>query len=375
LRDTFDGGPPRRLARFLGLAGPNDPRLGRRTAAAVLVAWAPLMVLGLAGGPETRSILDDFAVHARFAVALPLLVWAERGCGGRLGEIAAHFAETGLVRGPALARFETLVASTRRLRDSLLVEIGAVIAAAALVASILRHVPEARVPQWYLDAGSMSLAGWWHTLVSLPLLVLLLIGWLWRVFLWARFLWRVAKLELRLVPPHPDRAAGLRFVGHSLAAFDVPAFAVSVIAAGTIANTVIHGDVDLESRAGAVAAVVLTTLALFVGPLLAFSARLFAERMRGAFQYGALAAAEGREFERKWLDRPALDEHVLEVPDFSATTDLFQTVSNVYAMRIVPIDGRSFGWLVASAIMPFLPLPLAVVPFRQIVVELAKALL
>jgi hypothetical protein len=32
-----------------------------------------------------------------------------------------------------------------------------------------------------------------------------------RLALWFFFLWRVSRLELRLVPTHPDRAGGLGF--------------------------------------------------------------------------------------------------------------------------------------------------------------------
>ena len=58
----------------------------------------------------------------------------------------------------------------------------------------------------------------------LPLLLLGL-GWLWRLYLWGRFLWQLSRLDLRLVPAHPDQTAGLKFVGYAVRAFALLGFA------------------------------------------------------------------------------------------------------------------------------------------------------
>ena len=41
-RELFDGGPPRRLQRSLGLVKPNEPRMVWQVVLAVLVGWVPL---------------------------------------------------------------------------------------------------------------------------------------------------------------------------------------------------------------------------------------------------------------------------------------------------------------------------------------------
>jgi len=38
-----------------------------------------------------------------------------------------------------------------------------------------------------------------------------LLRWLWRYLIWCWFLWRASRLDLHLVPTHPDRVAGLDF--------------------------------------------------------------------------------------------------------------------------------------------------------------------
>ena len=55
--------------------------------------------------------------------------------------------------------------------------------------------------------------------MSLPLFQFLLLRWYFRLFVWARFLWQVSRIELRLVPTHPDRCGGLGFLGAVAYAF------------------------------------------------------------------------------------------------------------------------------------------------------------
>jgi hypothetical protein len=84
-RELFDGGPPSRLQRSLGLVKPNEPRTVWRVILAVLVGWVPLVVLAAAqdltlGADRARALLLDFAVYARFLIAAPLFIIAEPVC-------------------------------------------------------------------------------------------------------------------------------------------------------------------------------------------------------------------------------------------------------------------------------------------------------
>jgi len=85
-------------------------------------------------------------------------------------------------------------------------------------------------------------------LVSIPLLLVLIIGWLWRVFLWGRFLYLMEGLDLRLIPGHPDRVGGLKFVSSSLRGFRLISFALGTFVAGTVANKVHHGASPLDFK-------------------------------------------------------------------------------------------------------------------------------
>lgn len=223
---------------------------------------------------------------------------------------------------------------------------------------------------------SFSWAGWWHVLVSIPIALILLFGWLWRLLLWGLFLWRVSRLDLHLVPAHPDLSGGLQFVGASVRAFPMLCFALGAVVAGGVANRVVHQEMHLIDFKYIIATLVVVILILFVAPLMAFTRKILQARRRGIFEYGALAGAVGRQLERKWLNRESnVDEGVLEVPHFSATTDLNQVVSNVYQIKSVPLDLQDLIAVVVAVLLPFVPVLLYEIPLNVILPDLMKLLL
>jgi hypothetical protein len=372
----FEGGPPCKSLTWIGLIRAGRADIPRRALFAVAVGWLPLAILTALQGDFIRadaanSFLLDFGVHARFLIAAPLLILAESTCAPRLAAIARQFVRSGLVSDSDRDRYEGAVSSSRRLMNSGAAEIAAVALAYALIAAIYITKPISEVPGWHGmiqdNYVSVSPAGWWALLVSLPLLLISELGWLWRVCIWTRFLWLMSKLNLRLIPAHPDHAAGLGFVSSSLNAFLALGFIVGITAAGPVMNQIVHhGASPLQFKllvAGVTAAVVL----LFAAPLFVFVRCLHAEQHRGKFEYGALAVRMGQQLEHKWLT-PAqdVDEAALEVSDFSATTDLYSVVSNVHAMKIIPLDVRGVAVLVIATWLPFLPLALLVTPFDVI---------
>jgi ABC-type multidrug transport system fused ATPase/permease subunit len=199
----------------------------------------------------------------------------------------------------------------------------------------------------------------------------LVLSWLWRVVLWTRFLISTARLDLQLNAAHPDGAAGLGFVGYSVQAFSVLALAFSVIVAGTLANRIIHAGAALHELAYTIGIVIVVLVLLFCAPLLAFSRRLLQTWRAGVYAYGKLAREVGERFEAKWLTARRVEEGALEVPDFSAVTDVYSIVANVYRMRIVPFALISVVVLTAAASAPFVPVALLTVPFDKIVSALA----
>jgi hypothetical protein len=189
----------------------------------LLVAWVPLLVLSaLKGGGSLASFIVDFGTWGRLLGAGPLLIAGEAACIAVLGTVARRFFEMHFVADADQPRFARAVASTLAWRDAPAVEIALALASVAISVMANQNVPAAEVPLWHragVEDAALSPAGWWSMLVSLPLLLVLLLDSIWRLVLWARFLLLVSRLDLNLVPVHPDKAAGIGFIGYSVRGF------------------------------------------------------------------------------------------------------------------------------------------------------------
>ena len=64
----------------------------------------------------------------------------------------------------------------------------------------------------------------------------------------------------------------------------------------------------------------------------------------------------------------------MDVPHFSATTDLYQVVSNVYQMKAFPIDTQDLIALIVVTLLPFLPALLFEIPVDEIFSDLVKVM-
>src|SRR5215510_6370848 len=197
-QELFSGGPARIIEDALRLLRSRFRlNIRRRAWIAVLISWPPLAVLAViadltTGKPSLYSFFTDAGCYARFLIAVPLLIIAEGDTVLIFGRVVRHFLSGGFIPASERVRYNDAVQSTRRLLNSKLVEITAAVLACAipLVAiSSLRHLS---TPSWYWNGSTLPLglspAGMWHEFVSLPLLLLLCFGWLWKVALWWRIL-------------------------------------------------------------------------------------------------------------------------------------------------------------------------------------------
>jgi hypothetical protein len=380
--EIFDGGPPSALEVWLRLRKPNERPILRLVILVAAITWLPLLVLtalhgDLVHAPDSGAFLQDFAVNARFLLALPVLVISEAICIPRFGAIARQFAESDLIRDSERLRFEAILASTRRLRDWKFAEIVVVIVAYLIVAALMK-APLSHFPAWHraADGAGYSAAGWWALLVSLPLLLIFQLGWLWRLVLWYRMLWLISRLDLHLLAAHPDRAGGLLFVGFSLRTWALPALAISVTAAGAVANRIMHEGHSPFDYKYQVLALAVSLLILYTAPLTVFYRNLLKSWRLAMPDYAVLAGRVGHELERNWFKgrTEPFDEDPLQTSAFSATTDLYQVVANAYEMRFVPVDVQSVIYLAVVALLPFVPVLLISEPLDVIFKSLASFL-
>ena len=125
-----EGDPLYRAQQAVGLL-PRSGGLGigRRMAVAVGIAWLPLVVFAfledrLLPGAVSEPLLQHFGIHARFLLALPLLILADGTVEAGLRRIVPRFLDTGVVDASLRPAFERILADARRLRSSRTVVVG-----------------------------------------------------------------------------------------------------------------------------------------------------------------------------------------------------------------------------------------------------------
>ena len=373
------GGPLYQLYLRTKLAKPPLDLLRRRIIALCLICWLPPLLLSLLARDTWDGVsvpfLFDIGTHLRFLVAIPLLVGAESIVHQRIQTIVPEFLERGIIAGEDRSRFEELLASTKHLRNSVLVEV--LLLALAFSASWTWRVYQALgVDTWYaIKMGGgwhLTAAGYWFAFVSLPILRFLIIRWYFRLFIWYRFLWRVRGLPLHLNLFHPDRAGGLGFLAGSVLAFAPVLVAQTTILAGMIGNRIWHTGATLPSFKMEIVTALAFLMLLVLTPLSFFAAQLELAGRRAKREYGRLGSHYVNDFYRKWIEPGAPKDPLLGTADIQSLADLGNVHSVVSKMRMVPIGRDTVIRLAIIIILPLLPLALTTVPMEQIIDRLVK---
>lgn len=379
------GGPLFQLWRRSHLSDEVGNMPHRRAAAAVLLAWVPLLLLSLAEGRAWGRIelpfLRDLELHARLLVAMPLLILAELVVHRRMRLVVRQFVEDGLIPEASRGRFGLAVASALRLRNSPWAEILLVLLVYGIgVFVVWRTRLTLDVSSWYgvVADGQLRLtaAGWWLAAVSLPLFQFLLLRWYFRLFIWARFLWQVSRIRLELIPTHPDRCGGLGFLSLVRVAFAPFLFAQGVLLAGMIADRIFFGGASLLEFEVEIAGVVALMVCVILGPLCVFSPQLEAAENRGRREYGTLAQRYARGFDHKWLRGGARpDEVLIGSPDIQSLADMGNSFAIVEDMRWAPFTLKTVLHLAATTLLPVLPLTLTMFSAQELLARLLKVLM
>lgn len=380
--DLFIGGPMFQLLKRAHLADETLGLVRRRMVWAVLINWAPLLVLTALGGAlvsgPTMPFAKDAECHARFLLAVPLLIFAELIVQRRMRPMVEQFRARGLIKPAELPRFEAAVASAHRLRNSILVELVAIVAVYLLSYFVAQHRYQALYHDtWYTARGSregaLSWAGLWFVFVSLPIFQFILVRWYFRLFVWARLLWSVSRLDLDLNALHPDRAGGLGFLGQSLNAYVPIGAAHGVLLSGLIANRIFFAGGKLTQFEVQIFAAVVLLVLIFSAPLLLFAPKLAHVRRAGLRDYGRVAQTYVRDFEAKWIRRsPPYEETLVGTGDIQSLADLANSFAVAEQMRIAPISRAALFQFVAAILLPFIPLLFTIMPAEQLISTFVK---
>lgn len=367
-------------ATIVNLIGSSSPRTLTLAFTAVLLAWVPAVILSaLQGSASLQSFLTDFAAQSRLLVAIPLLIIADPFVRLHLDAVARHFLEADFITANDRSIFQIYQWRCERMWDSKIVRIVLLVLTYLFALGVTRaKILDSSLMGWCIDDGTrptLSPAGLWYVFVSNPILLFLLLNWLWKQGVWALFLRSIAQMNLQLVPAHPDLVGGLSFVEYSTRTQFIFSFVVGLMVAGGVANRVIHQSRPLLAYKYSPLLTIVVVLALCIGPVFVFARALLVARRRGVFEYGALAHHVGTEFEKKWLQAGTVGGDSLGVPDFSATTDLYSITANVTRIKAAPISIYGINALIVSALVPMGLVILAVLPFDVIFKEIIKLVL
>lgn len=209
----------------------------------------------------------------------------------------------------------------------------------------------------------------WNAVVSLPIYQFLVYRWLWRWLTWSRLLWGISRLPLCPSATHPDRQGGLGFLSEPSVGFAYVLLGIDAVQAAVWGDRIRYGHDSITSlKAEFTVSIVLACL-LALGPLLAFFPVMWRTRHQAVREYDALAADYTRAFHRRWIESEDRRD-LLGTSDIQSLADLAHSYEVMATMRLVPISGRLIILIIASAVVPVIPLLLMQVPLFDLIRKL-----
>jgi hypothetical protein len=376
------GGPLYQLLRRSHLSDDANEMVHRRVIAFIAITWLPLLILtmieGLAWSGRKVPFLYDIDSHCRYLLALPLMIYAELVVHVRMRRIVAMFFERKLIAPEQREKFFRIVESAKRFRNSIFLEI-LMIAIVYIVGVnyVWKNLTAVNADVWFAPSspgGKPPLAAYWLLYVSLPFFQFIMVRWFFRLILWCKFLWQVSRLNLQLVPTHPDSCGGLGFLSNTVYAFVPLLLALGVLFAGSVANWIFYEGGKLMQYKLEILAVVAIGIFQVLGPLLVFAPVLSTARRKGLAEYGTLATNYVREFDSKWLRGGAPEgEPFIGSADIQSLADLNNSFDVIRSMRLVPFTKETILQLALITLLPFLPLTLTMISFEELIDHILKS--
>ncbi|MFA6956559.1 MAG: hypothetical protein WC538_11875 [Thermoanaerobaculia bacterium] len=369
------GGPLYQLFRKAHLSDDVESHVRLRIVVISGIIWLPLLLLcaiegTLLGGIEV-PFLSDVETHARFLIAVPLMILAELVVHQRMRGIVSQFVERKLVPVASIDRFRDALRSAMAWRNSIPAELALIALVYTLGYYLRTDTLALKASTWYATVGdggtSLTRPGLWFTWVSNPIMQFLLLRWLYRIVVWARFLFQVSRIELDLIPTHPDRNGGLGFLGGSAYAYSPLLTSFGAAVAGLVASRIFHEGASLASFKLEIVILVAISMLLVLGPISVFAPQILAAKRKGLREYGAFAATYTRAFDRRWLrSADHDDEPLLGTGDIQSLADLGNAYVVIKEMKAVPFSRDVFVQLVMATVVPFVPLLFTMFPIEEL---------
>jgi hypothetical protein len=349
----------------------------------VLIAFLPLLVLCIFQGTALPGsvkvpLLGDAITLSRLLLVAPILMLSDLLTRPWLIKVAEHFLGT-FIEAEDVDDYKSMFKGVFMIRNSVLID--GCLFVLAFVSSIFQAsmVVALDISSWQLigihSHPVLSIPGWWNAAISQPLFRFVILSWSFDYLLWFYFLFKVSRFKLKVIATHPDGAGGLAFVSVAQTPFCISAFALSAAISSVVAHAVLYTHMKLQSFTNLGIVFLALMLLIFVGPLVVFTPTLLRTKLKSVFSFGALCHEMSTLFAAKWLvPRAEGDPKILDSADSSALADLNSSYVTMSSMRPFIFNHKFVMTFAVASALPALPLVATVMPLKDILMQILKAL-
>ena len=187
--------------------------------------------------------------------------------------------------------------------------------------------------------------------------------------IWSHLLWRISRLDLQLIPTHPDAAGGLAVLGVAHVDLAPFGFAGGAVLSSSYAEQIIYAGVPPAAFAVSFTAAVAGTTLLLAAPLFFFLPKLIDAKQRALLETEPSRPCTPRVRCQMAADRSTAGGTAARDSRPAIPGGPRQQFDLIRNMTIVPIAKSQILLIAASAALPFAPLVLVAFPLDQLILD------
>lgn len=343
----------------------------------IVLCWFPIAILcffNLDLEQYHLLFVRDVATHVRFLFVLPILIFARSSINKSFHYTVEFFYQTKIVDDENKEPFERILTSLKKWSNSKIVDYVLLFFVYALffIQEENRRSDADFYAPWHIADNHITIAGWWYSLISLPILQLLLYRWFYTISLWIIFLRKISKLNFHLSALHPDSFGGLGFLRYTQLSFFPIALAFSALAAGFVNNMILFSGISISEYKIMLGSIVVMIFIVFVLPLTLLVPLLTRIRRTDYLKYSLESWPIARKFGEELL---AYYQTGTEKPDVSWHADMIGSFEKTENMKVNMVDKNILITFAFAVIIPFLPVLAQQVPLEEFLLNFLKKIL